>query len=251
MVQQRHHNSFIKEYISKENAMNTKILKAFFASLAISVCSFANAALITSNTLNSPLEIDFSDQADQSNVIGPVQIGDLVGLNVTVESSSNSNGLYFNWNGWGMVDNGNWGSGRTYVSLNGSDDSMLFSFNDGPISGVGGLVSYARFNDINNSQALDLIFSVYDNSMNLLETVNITSLADIVEPNFNGSAFRGIQRNSADISYFEISGGLANAIDNLTFELDPQAMPVTEPSTLAILMLGMFGLASRRFRSKK
>ena len=224
-----------------------KKLSAALFGIVMAVSFNANAGLITSNILNSATTIDFSDQSYQTDVIGAVQIGGLVGIDVTVKSSSNSNGLYFNYNGWGMLNNGDWGNNRTYVSLNGSNDSILFSFNDGPVSGVGGLVSYARRD---NGGTDDLIFSVFDNSMSLLESINITNLADIIETGFNGSAFRGIKRNTADISYFSISGGLANAIDNLSFEIDAQSTTIPEPSTLAIFALGIMGLAARRFKKQ-
>ena len=83
------------------------------------------------------------------------------------ESSSSTNGLYFNYNSWGLADNGFWGSPATYISLNGSSDTITFAFNDAPVSGVGGFINYARF-----SSASDLLISVLDNGMNVLESYN-------------------------------------------------------------------------------
>lgn len=193
--------------------MASRFAKTVLASaVALAYGTVAHAALLTSNTITSPLVIDFSDQSAQAGVIGPVQIGNLVGMDVTVESSSGTNGLYFNYNGWGLGSNGTWGDPKTYVSLNGSDDVITFSFNNGPVSAVGGFINYARgFNS-------DLVITALDAGMNVLESYNISQLADIITPSgFNQGAFRGISRPTADISYFQLSAGEANALDDLTF----------------------------------
>jgi hypothetical protein len=90
--------------------------------------------------------------------------------------------------------------------------------------------------------------------MNALETYDVTTCADIVTPNgVNAGAFRGIERTSADISYFAITG-LAPALDDLTFRPrsapnpNPDPEPVLEPSTLLLLGAGLGGLVIWRRR---
>jgi len=211
----------------KTNAMK-QFLLGVLVTAGVFVSSPAQAALITTNSLVNATVIDFSDQLAQQAVYGPVQIGALVGVDVTVESSSDSNGLYFNFSAWGLGSNGAWGIPRTYVSLNESDDSMLFAFNDGPVSAVGGVMNYAR-----DMGGLDLVITALDSRMRVLETYNITALADITT---NAGAFRGIQRSRSDISFFQVSGGEANALDDLTFVSQrTRPTPVPEPSSLSLM----------------
>lgn len=219
--------------------MKGKILTTLLLG-SVSFANPANATLVTSDSFTNSSTVDFSDQPNQSGAIGPVQIGGLVGEDITVASSSASNGLYFNWNGWGLCGNGTWGSPQTYVSLNGSSDAITFAFNDGPVSSVGGFMNYAR------DCGTDFIITALDANFNILETYNLTNLADIITPQgFNDGAFRGITRASDDISYFRLSGGIANALDDLTFSRDAT---IPEPAPLALLGLGLLGLGLRRRR---
>lgn len=205
----------------------------------------AQASLLTADNLAGATVIDFSDQPDQFNVIGPVQLGAPVGEDVTVTSSSATNGLYFNYNGWGLLDNGTWGNPMKYVGLNNSNDSMLFAFNDGPVSAVGGFMNYANYSFVPN-----LFITAYNSSMQVLESYNLSLLADIVTPDgYNAGAFRGIQTATNDISFFEVSGGLANTLTNLTFVTGPSSVP--EPESLALVCLALAGLGLTRRQSKR
>jgi len=215
-----------------------KSLKAILAaSLLFSINT--QAALITTGfDFDDVKVIDFEDQSAQQNVNFPVQIGNSVGEDITVYSSSNSNGLYFNYDGWGLLDNGSWRD-KTYVSLNGSSDEIIFAFNGFTVASVGGFINYAA-----GSGTRDLIITAWNIHGEWLEVHNLTQFADIDTPGeTNGGAFRGISRTRNDIAFFTISGGQANALDDFTFSRTPN---VPEPESLLILLLGLGGIALRR-----
>lgn len=195
------------------------------------------AALVTAPPASGALVINF-DAESGTDVDGAVQIGDVIGHHVTVASSNPFNGLYFHFSGWGLADNGSW-QDRTYVGLNSHDDIMTFAFNDAPVSSVGGQMNYAR----GCCGDVPLVISALDAGMTVLETYNLSEIADIITPDaINGSAFRGIARDSADIAFFQISGGEANAIDDLTLTYATSPVPV--PGSLGLALGGMALLAA-------
>ena len=206
----------------------------------------AHAALVTSpGDIPNQTVIDFEGQAAVSSVPGPIQIGDTVGLDVTVEGTPNT-GFYVNNSGWGLCDNGSWGSPQTFLGANDArPGSIRVSFNDGPVSAVGGFMNHAP------CDSATMVISVYDSGMNLLETYDIT--ADAVTPGgFNDGVFRGISRPSADIAYFEIFGGVP-VLDDVTFDATPvllgvnsgaggQFLATIDTDTAALTNLGVTGL---------
>ena len=220
-----------------------RIRSTSLALLAVLMSPLAvNAALITSDTITNSTVVDFSTQATVSNVSGPIQIGGLIGEDITVTGNPDS-GLYTNFDGWGLLGNGTWGDGMTYISANNArPGDLIFSFNDGPVSAVGGLMNYAVPSD------WDLEISVFDGTMTLLESYNITTLADIVTPGgSNEGGFRGIDRGSSvDISYFVVTG-FVPVLDDLTFT---RSVSVPEPGTLSLLFLGLLGMGAARRRRK-
>jgi hypothetical protein len=87
-------------------------VKKIIIALLVSLTCIANATLITSNTITSPTAINVSTQETVLGDSGPIQIGDLVAEDVTITGVS----LYTNLDGWGLVNNGSWVAGMTYVS---------------------------------------------------------------------------------------------------------------------------------------
>lgn len=188
------------------------------AILALSAIT-SNASLVTSaGDIPNQTVIDFSTQPTVSDVPGPIQIGDAVGMDVTVEGTPNT-GFYTNYDGWGLCDNGSWGSPQTYISTNDARPGTLrVVFNDGPVSAVGGFMNHAP------CLTPTITITAYDSGMNVLETYDIS--ADVVTPGgFNAGVFRGISRPTADIAYFEIFGGVP-VLDDVTFNASPVLLGV-------------------------
>jgi len=187
------------------------------AGLVFSAVS-VHADLVTSaGDIPDQSVIDFEAEPLQQNVPGPIQIGGAVGSDVTIDGVPNT-GFYINNPGWGLGSNGSWDSTMTFAGANNArPGTMRVAFNDGPVSAVGGFMNHAP------SDSPTLVISAYDSGMNLLESYDIT--ADAVTPGgLNAGVFRGISRPSADISFFEIAGGVP-VLDDVTFsDVVPQGV---------------------------
>jgi hypothetical protein len=202
----------------------------------------AHAVLVTNAaSLGSSTVIDFSQFGPFVFTAGPVQIGSVVGDNVTWESTSNisviGNG------GYNLGANGFWDSGRSgFTGTNSDTAAMTYRFLDGPVAGVGGFVNYTVAPD----GPSDAIISVLDSNDTVLESYNISVLAPIVTPSaVNDGAFRGILRNSADIYALRLSDKFS-VLDDLTY-----TGQIPEPSSVFLTVIGLTGMLALRKRFRR
>ena len=219
----------------KKSLISTKrcCLSAFTILACCLVAAQANGDLITSaSDLISPTVIDFEQFAVQESVGTGIQVGDTVGEDVFLTAVGDhrvgpmAHGLDGNgtWNRSGALNNDN------------TSGTMTFTFNDGPVRGVGGFVNYAV------PGYGDYFMEALDSGGSVLESYNISVVAPISTPGgFDDGEFRGILRDSNDIHALRLSFAY-NVIDDLSFSRIP------EPSSTALLGVCLLGAWMRRRR---
>jgi hypothetical protein len=214
----------------------------FIVYMLLIMARVAPAGLVTSSlSFSTPIQlVDFNGFGPGfSNISGAMQVGSPVGRDITLSASGET--AVIGTGNFGLQDNGLWTSSKTgYVGAGGSTVSgggtIIFRFNDGPVSAVGGFVNYGP------NALPDFTISALASNGDVLESYDIFVTAPISTPGAtNAGAFRGIVRAQADIAAFRISGE--------AFVIDDFAMaPAPEPSTLALLLAGLTAGWLSRFR---
>ncbi len=207
--------------------MKVKLFTPIVLGLITLISNVANAGLITGT----------GDISTDSNLVGGTVIDfessslgsfpSLIDGNVTITS-----------NGFFEISNNHAGQFNTtgqYLE-NGSDFTPSTWYFDFAVA-----VDVFAFNMGAHDESWSL--SVF-NGANLLETIEITAVGGSELGQYYGIYNSGITR--AELSN---NGGDWVMIDNLTY-IEQDQVEVPEPSTLAILALGMMGLASRRFKKQ-
>jgi hypothetical protein len=203
----------------------------------------ARAALITSAAeLTAPTVVDFNQFTTRVNGTGPFQVGGTVGENI-VFTSTGTLSFIGSTTGYDLGPNGSWQPSKgpfTGSNFGANPGSMTYTFNSGPVSGVGGFVNY-------DPTVPPLVIEALGAGGVVLESYNINALAPISTPGqVNAGAFRGILRPTADVVAFRVSNGDV-VLDDLTFT---RVAAIPEPSTLALMGVGAAGLAIYRWRRR-
>ena len=244
--------------LTRERHMNLKKI-GFSLAIAFSALSAnrAQAQFVTSSggITGTTSVIDFSLFGHNSDPIIPtaspatfMQAGSGVGHDVRMSYESGTGGLYAGFQGWGLLSNGNWD--RFSIGLN-QTGVLRYTFADGPVSGVGALMSYAA-----GGSGTNVFVRTLDNLGNVIDQVNVLSVAPITGQGVNQGLFRGFQYSTAKVYSFEVGGdGNSSPImTDLTFTSNGSTSTVTpEPASLALVGAGLFavGFVTRKRRSQR
>jgi hypothetical protein len=216
--------------------MRTTVVLLLFLLLA----GPTQAGLITSaGSITSPTVVDFSQFTTTIFGPGPTQVGGLVGDNIVYassNSSTNGGAIVGPLGHYGLGSNGFWNGAKTGTSpmsgitgLNSGTGTIVFNFNSGPVSQVGGFINYSP------GSGPDVFITALGAGDTVLESYDVNLMAPISTPGATSAgAFLGISRPSADIEALQLSNSFV-ALDNLTFNEQPSTTPaVPEPMSLGL-----------------
>lgn len=181
-----------------------------YLAILVAMAGQVRAGLITSSAqaTGTPSVVDFSQLGGFQSTAGPVQIGQLVGENITWSSNSGNaligNGTY------NLGSNGQWDGGRNgYTGTNSgsSDVFMRYDFLDSPVATAGGFINYFPGTSSVFLQALGT-------SNQILESHQLDGFG--FPSGTNQGLFFGVDRGVNDIAALVLRGGSA-VLDDLLF----------------------------------
>lgn len=235
---------FIKRFV-----MSLARLLTWFV-LVLASPFIAESATLTSDTIEDAVVYGF-DGGPRLQGTGPYTRS--IGNNSFIFTSTNSFSVFDTDGLYGFSSNGQWTQNAiSHAGLNaGGDQYMAFTFQT-PVQAVGAFMKYAYSETFNTFS--DARLRIRDATGTVLETFNLSQSAPILSFGVNNDgAFRGFEREAADIKSFEVVGGYL-AIADLTIteteipEPEPPPPPVPLPASGILLLVGLLGLAGYRLR---
>ncbi|WJG10952.1 PEP-CTERM sorting domain-containing protein [Aliiglaciecola sp. LCG003] len=227
--------------------MKSTFFKTTLVGLMFCLGNSANAALITTDVGYSGMGLNLTAYQNGSYnfTFGPEVLPGGITFTAAPGGGGNSgSGSVIGQGGYGLGANGSFGGDAVYIGVDSATGYADLSF-DSAVSTFGAYINYCPSCNGDNP-----FIAALDEFDNVVETWDLSVSAAISTPGgFNDFRFRGIDLGASSFSKFRFGGNyilLAASPDG-----DPIGQtPIPEPSTLAIFVLGIMGLASRRFNKQ-
>lgn len=225
--------------------MNKKLLKSAFTGLILSIAGYANAGLITTDVGYTGLGLDLSNYENGSYnfTFGPEILPGGITFTAAPGGGGNSgNGSVIGQGNYGLGSNGSFGGNAVYIGVDSGTGYAQLTFNT-EVSSFGAFMNYAP------GLGDNAFISALDAFDNVIETWDLTASAPISTPGgFNQFQFRGINLDNGTFKSFRFGGNFLLLAATADGSPTNPSTSVPEPSTLAMVLLGFIGLASRKLR---
>tara|TARA_R110002153_G_scaffold75336_6_gene194969 strand:+ start:386 stop:1075 length:690 start_codon:yes stop_codon:yes gene_type:complete len=226
--------------------MTLKNLRASLVTTLFVASGLANAALITSDVGYDGPNIDLAayENGSYNFTFGPESLPGGITFTAAPGSGGNSGlGSVIGQGSYGLSTNGSFGGDAVYIGVDSGTGYADLTF-DTEVSFFGAYFNYAP-----GSGDVPTLFAL-DDLDNVIESYDISSLAPISTPGgFNEFEFRGIDLGNSTMKTFRFGGSyilLAGSSDGRVVQ---QPSPVSSPSVLLLLLMGVAAIMTRRYRA--
>ena len=208
--------------------------------------------------LSSRLQLGSTATERYGYTVGPIELPGMVFTRSNSETNTGQ-GAVLGQGQYLLSGNGAFGAGAVYAGLDGAGGYMQFMLTGDAVSEFGAYVTYStEYADSTKSLDTNPFIAALDRDGNVLESWDLAFYAPVDNPlGFNVFEFRGIARDSADIyglrfgnAFLLAAGSADGSVPTVRPPVDPPIPAVPEPSTYALMLVGLAAVAAAARRNR-